>query len=657
MDDKLEPVPTGQTGELCFGGQLATGYFGMPQLTAEKFLHSETLGRIYRTGDLARWKQGVIEICGRADRQVKIRGVRVEPEEVESALKGFRRPLRAVRQGSFLSSSATGRAALIDAEAPAPTDAAQGGALIHVGCVATTGASPELVAFVSPALDPEEMKLLKEHLAAKLPTYYQPKYIYSMEELPLMPNGKVNLRALVEEATSNVEREGLAGEQVLDSLGRMRNMSKAQITETQVIHRCYAYWMIGVMSDHWNLCGMGGAYCAVENIKGVVPPWVELFMRQLGNDQDMFGFIFLGALQDSQMPPGQTKIRMKIGYGTLFSFAVYLMIAFPIPQLITLIFGNVSNGTTGITNYGCDSNWPSASCSGHRWYLFMVVYCHICIALCQLLRMPGWLQAMGHFALCLFASGDIATGGGWGDLCSAGLGLPKWLRWVCCWVFPYADVQELPSGEYLTHCPVMYNWIEWYALFYVLAFYYSRPGMKLVTGLVERAGCNSSTWAIAAFATSSVLGSMQAAFHYPNTIVESGIGGPGFKWWYVPLEFGVNSLQPLLVALSMAWLPFNTTWWGNTTLGNYSVHFYFMMWMVQHVPNVLTWMSDHNLQGLPQVMVLVAIPFFFQSTLGAAFHYLLLTPSMIARRLQKMIRRRPQAQAAPPTSPSCPART
>ena len=170
---ELELLPAGATGELYIGGvQLARGYAGRPDLTAERFIPHPygTRGgeRLYRTGDLGRYsKDGEIEYLGRVDEQVKIRGYRIELGEVEAALAAEERVRACV--------------------AVAREDESG-----HKRLVAYVVFENEVPETTTAAL----VRELRARLLKSLPEYMAPSAIIFMEQLPLTASGKVNRRAL-----------------------------------------------------------------------------------------------------------------------------------------------------------------------------------------------------------------------------------------------------------------------------------------------------------------------------------------------------------------------------------------------------------------------------------------------------------------------------
>jgi amino acid adenylation domain-containing protein len=168
LDRHLQPVPIGVAGELYIGGDgLARGYLNRPELTAERFVPNpfgpRPSSRLYKTGDLARYRpDGTLEFLGRLDHQVKVRGFRIELEEIEAVLdRHF-----AVRE------------ACAAAREDRPGD-------------------QRLVAYVAPrdgaAPTPAE---LRDFLKERLPGYMVPADVVLLGALPLTPNGKVDRSAL-----------------------------------------------------------------------------------------------------------------------------------------------------------------------------------------------------------------------------------------------------------------------------------------------------------------------------------------------------------------------------------------------------------------------------------------------------------------------------
>ncbi|MGK5731545.1 amino acid adenylation domain-containing protein [Streptomyces sp. URMC 124] len=176
LDAALQPCPPGVPGELYLAGaQLADGYLGRPDLTAERFVDDPFAGpgsRMYRTGDLARWREdGEAEYLGRTDRQVKLHGRRIEPDGVEAVLQADPRVQAAC---AVVREDRPGDRRLVAYVTPVSADAA-----------AEAGTPSR------PAPD-----ALREALAAQLPEAMVPSAVVVLDAFPTGPNGKLDRAAL-----------------------------------------------------------------------------------------------------------------------------------------------------------------------------------------------------------------------------------------------------------------------------------------------------------------------------------------------------------------------------------------------------------------------------------------------------------------------------
>ena len=165
LDRNNQKVPVGMVGELCIGGLGVTkGYHERPDLTAEKFINLEGEGIVYKTGDLGRYlEDGNIELFGRIDNQVKLRGFRIEPGEIENSLA----QIKSVRE-----------------------------AVVKV--IKFDDHDERLVGFLN--VEPDfktSTEEINEILSKQLPLYMIPAFYQVSNGFPRLPNGKINKRALV----------------------------------------------------------------------------------------------------------------------------------------------------------------------------------------------------------------------------------------------------------------------------------------------------------------------------------------------------------------------------------------------------------------------------------------------------------------------------
>jgi len=216
VDADLQPPPVGISGELCLAGiGLARGYLARPELTAERFIPDpwRTGERMYRTGDVARWRpDGSVEVLGRIDHQIKIRGIRVEPSEVEAALL---------------------------------VHPAVGGAV--VGAREEAAGGKRLIAWIVPAEGgaPPPFGELRELLRERLPDVMIPAAFVVLDAFPLTPRGKVDRNALPSPDASLEPEAGEGGPESLTPAEELMAGIWADVLGREGIRRGDDFFQLG----------------------------------------------------------------------------------------------------------------------------------------------------------------------------------------------------------------------------------------------------------------------------------------------------------------------------------------------------------------------------------------------------------------------------
>jgi amino acid adenylation domain-containing protein len=248
LNAQMQPVPVGEEGELYIGGEgLARGYFKRPTLTAEKFVPNpfseDQNERLYKTGDLVRYlPDGQLDFRGRVDYQVKLRGFRIEPGEIEATLQQF----PAVRQ------------ALVMVHEVSPQD-------------------KRLVAYVVLTKEAERpaeetIQALRHWLGERLPKYMSPSAIVPLAEFPVTPQGKVDRRALP-----------------IPSWNIQRELAEEDLPRTVIEQQLLALWSVVLnvapLSIHDNFFEVGGhSLLATQLVARICETFqVDLPLRSLFN--------------------------------------------------------------------------------------------------------------------------------------------------------------------------------------------------------------------------------------------------------------------------------------------------------------------------------------------------------------------------------------
>ncbi|MFD0415214.1 amino acid adenylation domain-containing protein [Streptomyces sp. NPDC127108] len=302
----LEPAPVGVAGELYVAGVVGRGYHGRPDLTADRFVadpYGPAGSRMYRTGDLARWNtDGRLEYVGRGDAQVKVRGFRIEPGEIEAALTAH----PGVAQAVVTVHQSRGSKQLVGYVVPVGSDDGVGS-----GDVDSLG---ELDVDLTMVVSSRE---LRRFVSARLPEFMVPSVFMMLDRLPLAPNGKLDRKALpepefsggqyraprtpTEEVLTGVYAEVLGLDRVGidddffavggDSIRSIQVVSRARAQGVEVSPR--QIFECRTVAELADVAAAGGQATILEELEGGGVGWMPLlpaghFLKELGGGSDRF---------------------------------------------------------------------------------------------------------------------------------------------------------------------------------------------------------------------------------------------------------------------------------------------------------------------------------------------------------------------------------
>eukprot|EP00933_Yihiella_yeosuensis_P061381 TRINITY_DN6418_c0_g1_i1.p1 TRINITY_DN6418_c0_g1~~TRINITY_DN6418_c0_g1_i1.p1 ORF type:complete len:1121 (-),score=185.42 TRINITY_DN6418_c0_g1_i1:154-3516(-) len=580
----LEQMPEGQEGEILLGGLLSEGYWNRPELTKEKFVQSERFGRLYHTGDKGKWETGRLITMGRIDRQVKVRGIRVEPEEVEAIMSGVWSATR-VR------------------------DSNNGGA--GVACVATTGPSPQLVAFVAPEATQEELKLLENAVRAELPAYYCPTSFYTMQRLPALPNGKVDLKSLAARATELTEEDTVTAR---DSLGQAKAMLKSAVVEQEVIFHCYALFCLGTILSHWHLCGITNTEGCLKLPKGT-PSWVALVIRSLTGDQTLSGFMLLFAYQDSRPVAGESLPRVR--WGQKDFFFIYLFMGLGPMYCFVLNAANQAGVLGELTYHDGFEPFPLKLVI-LRWFLGIVIMARLYAWSIQSVEdfCRGEIQIPRPLKILMLAVVVMQlTPTPILDICQDPR-QPEWLKIVVSNFFA-------AEGGGPFECALTSSIHAWFAVVYLMGFYYSQEVVAAARVVIKQ-NFNKPYWAVVALGLYNIISLTFAWFRFPQmrdaTHFLDVHPQAGIHW--LPFDWAVEFTLVGLIAFVASWLPFSSSWVARGLIGSYLTHVFVML-----SPWWNDFLAKQHLPGILLLSCLVGLPFLYMCTIGPLAQMLMLFPA------------------------------
>ena len=556
-------------GEICFSGVMATGYWQRPDLTTAAFIDHPQLGKLYRTGDLGSWNHQQLVVHGRLDRQVKVRGCRVELGEVEAAL-----------------------GPLVAEVAATVAEAAQQ----HL----------QIVAFVSPSdLNVDE---LKKDLEQRVPSHAVPSHFVALPHLPRLANGKVDLKNLEALAAKHLAKEEQETHAILDSLGVLQHLTKTQLEEERWLHNQQAFWLLLVMMMHMNFVHGAAVDPKTHLASGDL---AEAVILGACHARDMIAFTLLLGFADARREPTlgardavalaaalvSTLIVNPYVYGTVFLLTEWFLYVYVWARLLLVVLSKIHVGLWQAVLVLCaacllpdDLIWLQIPLTWRGWLVEKVTMFRWKTLHFDLFFMPGCYLLAWHATAAGFLAWFRKTGA---RLMNGGRDV----------LARYMDADIAERSLQISIC--LASWAFFFGLSYVPREY-GYPHYKAIYIEGREKGSHVVTWQ---YMTHPSLAS------------------------YVMLwlgEFLLLTLPALAVGLGMAFVPWHLKTMGSTCFGSYISHctlcfqgwfrFYFDNRLLSRITDKA---SDPRLNAAIVLFWNVLFCVVYAHTIGAGFHHLM----------------------------------
>lgn len=526
------------------------------------------------------------------DRQVQIRGVRIDLGEMEALV------------GECWTAICKNKLEIQGKTSLKPEAA-------RVACVASNDEVPQLIVFVAPVATDSELARLQAHVDEFRPMWKRccVSHYLTVDKLPTLSNGKTDAKALQSKAASQLS-DCVWADPVEDSLGVMKTVLREDANDLNIIYHCYTFGIFAVIFGHLysiSAITVFQRHFHVEFLLFREAPWLLQRMVFYATGPAVFGsfitsFMFIKAYQDSAPTPPSKEPNYKLTFG---AGDVVLVWAFVLDGLIA-----------SANNLLCSEGpWAGGILVSARWFIGSILWGRLFVACCQRVRVVHIPPAAQILMIVAFSLSFRLTF----DLCA--------MQWPPDWLRIVVGIFVAPFSGTRTSCPLFLkgnNSYEWFAAFYVIGFYHSSTAVRFARDRLPKLG-ESPYGSVAAFGLFLLVavnywnvapdGIQQTLFTPPS------IGGALGNLLCIVIDTTTQVLICGLFGLAASSFPWSAKKPGQAMLGSYIGHFGMFPFNAYS-----DFIYNQQVSFSGNLAIILTITLVWVVALGPAVHFLMMLP-------------------------------